>query len=251
MGNRKIKSRKQKLYNMIGCNLAKRSHKKTKRHNLAYNKKGGQAVSGAYTGYSASNTSYLNPYATKTGGGNPNLPYGNGSNPITPFNNEFPKGVSQPENLRGGQSHLNKISQPVIYGANMASGGKRRRRRGGNSGRWPDGLTGSPWGQSVSQWPGVDGISGDRNYLAYNNYQVDPQTQGIINGRALSGGKTRKLRGGGLLPQDLVNLGRQVMFGVGSAYNGLTGYHAPVNPMPWKDQLPNNPTLNSLEYYRL
>jgi hypothetical protein len=42
----------------------------------------------------------------------------------------------------------------------------------------------------------------------------------------------------------LINLGRQFQFGLGSAYNALAGYAAPVNPMPWRDQLPNKIPLN-------
>ena len=61
--------------------------------------------------------------------------------------------------------------------------------------------------------------------------------------------KSRKQRGGALdnfLSQDLINLGRQFEFGLGSAYNALTGYAAPVNPMPWKGQLPNTPSLSTI-----
>ena len=43
--------------------------------------------------------------------------------------------------------------------------------------------------------------------------------------------------GASAMPTDLTNLGRQFMFGVGSVYNGVMGQHAPVNPMPYKDQL--------------
>ncbi len=43
--------------------------------------------------------------------------------------------------------------------------------------------------------------------------------------------------GGGFIPQDLVNLGRDMMYNVNSAYNALNGYKAPVNPLPYKDQL--------------
>ena len=58
--------------------------------------------------------------------------------------------------------------------------------------------------------------------------------------------KTRKQRGGTLsnfIGQDLINLGRQFQFGVGSAYNALAGYQSPTNPMPWKGQMPNTPSL--------
>jgi hypothetical protein len=52
--------------------------------------------------------------------------------------------------------------------------------------------------------------------------------------------KNRKQRGGSLsnfLGQDLINLGRQLGHGVGTAFNALNGYPAPVNPLPWKGQL--------------
>ena len=58
------------------------------------------------------------------------------------------------------------------------------------------------------------------------------------------------MRGGALsnfFSQDLINLGRQTQFGVGSVYNGLTGYAAPVNPLPWKDQMPNLPNVTSIK----
>jgi hypothetical protein len=45
------------------------------------------------------------------------------------------------------------------------------------------------------------------------------------------------INGGGLVPQDLVNLGRDFMYNLNSAYNALNGYGAPVNPLPYKDQL--------------
>ena len=127
--------------------------------------------------------------------------------------------------------------------------------KGGNPGiPYPDGLVGKPWTPGISGWPGVDGIQGDRNYLALNNYHNDPQTAMIYTGANPPfsiGGKnrTRKQRGGTLsnfLTQDLLNLGRQFQFGVGSAYNALAGYSSPVNPMPWKDQLPNTASLNTM-----
>ena len=48
---------------------------------------------------------------------------------------------------------------------------------------------------------------------------------------------TKNKKGGALIPQDLINLGRDLTFNLGSAYNALNGYKAPVNPIPYKDQL--------------
>ena len=105
-------------------------------------------------------------------------------------------------------------------------------------------LIGSPWTGSVSDWPGVAGKDGQTNYFPLNTYPVDPQTQNIISERSdirMSGGKTKNhMRGGqGMIPQDLVNLGRSMVYGIGSAYNSLNGFPAPVNPLPYKDQLVN------------
>ena len=125
----------------------------------------------------------------------------------------------------------------------------------GNNGiPYPNGLAGSPWTPASSGWPGVDGIGGNRNYIAPNEYKVDPQTAMIATGAnrpfSIGGRRGRKQKGGStsnFLSQDLINLGRQIQFGVGNVYNGLLGYSAPVNPMPWKGQLQNTPSLASIK----
>jgi len=194
-------------------------------------------------------------------------------------------------------------------------------------------LVGSPWRPNVWGWPSVDGISGDRNYLDYNNYHVDPQTQviphnfntgysgGSVSRRNRRGGwvyktstssndeskdseessvntneekesptttttttgkkikkpvgkgvvgkgvvgkglkksrsasrrrhryrhKSSKINknklGGGLIPQDLVNIASDLQFNTGSAYNALNGYASPVNPAPYLGQMSQNPKL--------
>ena len=128
---------------------------------------------------------------------------------------------------------------------------KKRNMKGGNIGiPYPNGLVGAPFTPSnIGGWPGVDGISGDRNYSAQNMYLQDPQTaMKDLGNPPFSGGRRGKQKGGNLsnfMGQDLINLGRQFQFGLGSAYNALAGYSAPINPMPWKDQLPNRNMLNS------
>jgi len=126
----------------------------------------------------------------------------------------------------------------------------------GNNGiPYPNGLAGSPWSPALRDLPGVDGVDGNRNYLALNEYKVDPQTAMIANGAnppySVGGGKkSRKQKGGALsnfLTQDLINLGRQFQYGIGSTYNGLLGYSSPVNPMPWKGQLTNTTNLATLK----
>ena len=93
--------------------------------------------------------------------------------------------------------------------------------------------------------PGENGIGGDRNYLNQYNTNNDPQQQISMNN---SGYKTmnsmvggykydKKSKGGGLIPQDLVNLGRDFGYNFKTAYNALNGYSAPVDPLPYKGQL--------------
>ena len=89
--------------------------------------------------------------------------------------------------------------------------------------------------------PGVNGVS--RNYLSPYNTNNDPQLQMSMNNagyntkNSLVGGKKNKKFGGGLMPQDLVNLGRDYTYNFKSTYNALNGYKAPVDPSPYKGQL--------------
>jgi hypothetical protein len=112
-------------------------------------------------------------------------------------------------------------------------------------------LVGSPWTPKINDWPGVSGKDGQTNYFADNKYLVDPQRT-MISERDqqtyMAGGSSRKRRGGGIIPQDLVNLGRSMVYGLGSAYNTLNGYSGPVSPLPYKDQLINTPSSKALGY---
>ena len=61
-----------------------------------------------------------------------------------------------------------------------------------------------------------------------------------LRSRSRKSKSRRRKRGGlNLIPQDLVNLGRDISFNLGSSYNALNGYPAPANPLPYKDQLVN------------
>jgi len=112
-------------------------------------------------------------------------------------------------------------------------------------------VVGPAWTGAVSTWPGVSGVDGQTNNFALNSYPapVDVQTQSTserggsifpldnVKYLAKGGGRRKHIKkGGGLLPQDLVNMGRSISYGFGSAYNALNGYPAPVNPLPFKDQ---------------
>jgi hypothetical protein len=72
--------------------------------------------------------------------------------------------------------------------------------------------------------------------IKYNTYANDISRQ-----IKMSGGKkqkqTRKYKGGSILiPQDLVNLGRQLTTGLGNTYNTFNGLPLFKSPLPWKDQ---------------
>ena len=133
---------------------------------------------------------------------------------------------------------------------------------------YPNGLVGKPYANPTNL-PGANHIPGDANFYKLNTYKNDVSRQMVDVGAnppflgffGLGGGKgrkshkkmtkTKKQRGGTLsnfLGQDLINLGRQVGFGIGSAYNALNGYSAPTNPLPWKGQLPNTPNLNTIKH---
>ena len=119
-------------------------------------------------------------------------------------------------------------------------------------------FVGAPWTGSISNWPGVGGQDGVTNHFSLNKYVPFDPVAGVMQERAGSlflgeytGGskkkskkskkmsKMSKKRGGGLIPQDLVNFGRTFTYGLGSAYNSINGYQQPVNPLPYKDQLTN------------
>ena len=111
----------------------------------------------------------------------------------------------------------------------------------------PGPFTGQPWGPQTNEWPGMNGISGDRNYLSPVDVVTNPQQQMSMNDsgyvgkqNSMVGGNKKLKKGGGFFPQDLVNLGSGAMFNFKSAYNAMNGYNAPVDPSPYKGQLTGN-----------
>ena len=262
----KHKSKKQKMYRMRGC--SKTSTCKNKKY------LGGNKPAGLNLSYPYPSTTVPNPFLAYTGkGGNkieqPNLPQNiNGSNPIYPSSGPVSTG-------------FNFLNASVLKGGcgdamcSLGGGGGKHRVEckcsdcrpmhggmGNNGIPYPDGLVGNPWTASTGGWPGVDGIGGDRNYLALNTYSPnDVSRQMTATGAAppfsIGGAKMRKNRRGkqnggtlsNFLGQDLINLGRQFQFGLGSTYNALAGYSAPANPMPWKGQLPNTPSVSALKNF--
>ena len=271
--------RTQKFYKMKGCS----KKNKTKRH-LG----GGLAYTGKHI---ATQSNPFLAYTGKGGGDNitlkndimspniklPSNPYG--ANPALPNTGpEYIGNSTMPTNMgslsggscgcsnvmKGGSCGCSNVMKGGSCGCGVLNGGKRNKQKGGRT-LDPQGLVGAPWGASPAKWPGVDGVDGNRNYLAYNDYKVDPLTA-LINVGAnrpfLYGGRKKQSKGrrkrinkrktqrGGvmsnLLTQDFVNLGRQVQYGIGSTYNALNGYAAPTPVLPWQGQLPRTPNLNTM-----
>lgn len=121
-------------------------------------------------------------------------------------------------------------------------------QKGGQAGQ-----IGSPWGSNPYKWPGVDGISGDRNYIPLNEYKTDISRQMIstgpnppfsVGGKRSKSKRSRRRKSrrrskrtikkvGGFAGQDLINVGREFNYGINSAYNSVAGIKSPINPMPW------------------
>lgn len=262
----------QKMYKMKGC-----STKTRKNHlggnssdiNLAYPSNNVSTVPNpflAYTGKGGSNTNAVDKTIPNTG------PPSTGFNFLNPTGSQRGGcGCGLPI-MNGGTSggSCPTCSAPLINGGNKTTKagfvGHRTEckcssckiQKGGNNGiPYPNGLVGKSWTPAVDGWPGVDGVQGNRNYLAPNTYNNDSTMQIIATGAnppfSIGGKKRRgrKQRGGTLsnfLGQDLVNLGRQFQFGLGSTYNALAGYSSPINPMPWKEQLPNATNLRASDF---
>ena len=268
---KKTSRRKQKVYNMRGCSKTRKNYLGGSADApLAYTGKPIFSIPNpnlAYTGKGGATCGLSNPPMppSNPNGGNPTYPR---TDPATPpdgitFSNSGPQ--------RGGCG----CGVPIMTGGKRRKGGcgplcamgfmvggvrhrvgckcskcKSKMMKGGNPGiPYPNGLVGSPWTPSTSGWPGVDGIGGNRNYFPNNTYTNDVSRQMVnvgANPPFLHGGK-RKQKGGTLsnfMTQDLINLGRQFQFGLGSAYNALAGYSSPVNPLPWKDQFPTRTPFN-------
>ena len=276
---RKAKTYKkhQKIYKMKGCS------KKTRKNylggnnissgdvNLAYPSTNVPSVPNpflAYTGKGGACNDSLTPSLNiplNVGGVNKTVPStgplqntGLGTNFLNPQGSQHGGGCGCCGKIFGGSKKGRKGGCcPMCMAPLLMLGGKLQ--AGGNPGiPYANGLAGNAWSSSPSHWPGVDGVQGGRNYLALNTYNNDisrqmkdvgAQPPFLGGGRRSRKRRNRKQKGGALsnfMGQDLINLGRQLQFGVGSAYNALAGYAAPVNPLPWKGQLANTSNINTV-----
>ena len=167
--------------------------------------------------------------------------------------------ISRNRNRRGGGCGC---SAKLIGGGRMA--GMSVPPAMGGGGGIVNPFVGNAWAANAGRWPGVQGIAGVTNHFSPYDVTKDPNLQSIserdggifpqpvwtggrrhhIPASATTGGKrmSKRMRktGGGIIPQDLINGGRNIMYGLGSTYNAMAGYPAPVNPLPYKDQLMGN-----------
>jgi hypothetical protein len=202
-----------------------------------------------------SNVNGANPLYPNTG------PPFNGFNFLNPITNQRGGdcgcGVNGPP-MSGGSKHRNGCRCSVCKSKNRKMSGGSGCSTSNNGIPYPNGLVGNSY-DNPSNLPGANYIPGDANFYKMNSYSpvdISRQMLDIGANRPFLGfkggkGKTKKRSGGGFsnfLGQDFVNLGRQFGFGIGSAYNALTGYPAPTNPLPWKDQLPNTANLNTIKH---
>jgi hypothetical protein len=220
--NKRKHTRKQKLYNMYGCS---KQHKHTKSCYKKY--KGGAGCGSCGCPIAPLSASEMNRF-----GGNSLL--------------VEPCGVTGCKAILGtGQNGGNCGCETPMQLGGIAS-----------LPTIPGPFVGKPWGPEPNQWPGANFIQGDRNYNAPMSKVIDndPALKMQLNQYAIGGkrrnrnkSKKRSLnkKGGGLIPQDLVNLGRNFTYNLNSAYNILNGYKPPVDPMPYKGQLTqsSNPKL--------
>jgi hypothetical protein len=156
---------------------------------------------------------------------------------------------------RGGskkEGFIQDMMMPILGGAgtcntdNMPSGAS-----------YASGAMGPPWTPSPSSWPGVAGVQGSTNYLAYNNYSYPQADRMLINTEAIPfkyGGKSKKSKKNTFRKHmrkyktnkhknkrfqkgGLPSLG--ILTDVKNSWNTLRGNSQLPSPLPFKDQLEN------------
>ena len=261
MRYRKKSSKKQKMYKMKGCSHLAGKSSKLRCPVCGMKMKGGSPDAPlAYTGHAVNKVA--NPFLAYTGhkGGARQM----GGNKF-PYNNTH------------GILAVNKLPTGANLNASFQRGGGVVAGPAGISGYqpaafYPDGTVGNSWTPAVSGWPGVDGISSDRNFLSLNTYPNDPQTQNILSERTtsnygLKGGRSRRGRRGGkksrkakrggtllslnqMLPSDILNPLRSASYSVQGSVAAIQGRTQPPDPLPQNSQLVGSPSYNSLAMFR-
>jgi hypothetical protein len=270
------KSKKQKFYKMKGCSKKNKSRKHLGGSmNLAYTGKPIFSLPNPHLAYTGANTS-----STSSNINSSNMRTNtNAENPVYPNTGGLPTHQNwiNSSTLRGGScgGTCGLLQGGALKHRTGCKCSTCKGQKGGNGLPYgqglgpmkpilaPNGLTGQNWGANF-KWPGTNGVGGDFNHYSLNKYapvDISRQMQDIgaqppflgmgggkrkTKGKGKGKGKSRKQRGGGLsnfMYQDLVNVGRQFQYGLGSTYNALRGYESPVNPMPWQQPGLSNPSV--------
>ena len=277
--NKGKKTRKQKLFVMIGCSKKNKKSCRNKKVSTLGNESCPNCGPNCHCGVNCKcphpcpGTCYLNRRIKKQKGGSG---CGSCGCPLSPLSwnqmkmNKFgggfasyPKTLEQPVIIappKGGYQDIIGIHQK---GGSCSTCGQTpvMPQSGGNffksTGPMPGPIVGKEY--SMNNLPGEKGIGGDANYYKPYNTNNDPALQmsmndaGYLTKNSMVGGyiynkkSQSSKRGGGLIPQDLVNLGRDFSYNFKTAYNALNGYKAPVDPAPYKGQLTG--ALNNNRFY--
>jgi hypothetical protein len=271
--NKRKSSRKQKPIVMVGCSKKNKSCKNKKVFSTLSslsNKGCPNCGPNCHCGpnckcpHPCPGNCYLNRRMKKQRGGSG---CGSCGCPIAPLSTKqmnqfggnmgsYPEVLKQPvmPDIKGGYQGIVGVTQNggtcgacgqiSVVPSNMSGGGNFFKPIG----PIPGPIVGNNW--SINNLPGQKGISGDANYFEPYYLNNDPTRQmqwqdaGYLTKNSMVGGyrydkksDSSSKRGGGLIPQDLVNLGRDFGYNFKTAYNALNGYNAPVDPAPYKGQL--------------
>jgi len=230
--SRSRRSKKQTLWKMFGCATNMKGGGCDCNAGAPVLMNGGGACSGSMLAYPSGDIPRVNNLAYTGRGGRKNR----GGN-VDGDENEFDHNLNAA--IVGGTS-----------GDNMPMGAK-----------YPSGTVGSPWGPSYSNWPGVNGIQGDKNFYMLNPYNNQPDYSPSIQDRttpAMSTGGSRKYKKSkknkkmntfrkhlhsckyiGMNKRNKVGglpaLG--IMTDIKNTFNALRGNTQIVSPLPFNNQL--------------
>lgn len=255
--NRKSRSRrskKQTLWNMFGCATNMKGGDCGCTAGAPALMNGGGACSGSILAYPSCNIPRVNNLAYTGTGGRKNRG-GNGDGDVDVDKRKF--GVNT------GFDY--DINASIVGGGgsscdNMPMGAK-----------YPSGTVGSTWGSYYSNWPGVNGIQGDKNFYMLNPYNNQPDYSPSIQETttpAMSTGGSRKYRKVkksnknrktntfrkhsysrkyvGLNKRNkvggLFELG--ILTDIKNTFNALNGNPQLVSPLPFNDQLNQSNNCN-------
>uniref|UniRef100_A0A6C0EDU0 Uncharacterized protein n=1 Tax=viral metagenome TaxID=1070528 RepID=A0A6C0EDU0_9ZZZZ len=246
----KNKSRKQRLWKMNGC--AKRA-----------NMRGGCATCGCGT---PANNNMMMTGGCGCGAQANNMMMGGGvcAGDILAYSPDYKYSCN--DNLaysgKGGRVESNFLTKkrsesqsqfidnnlPMLFGG----GGTCNSDNMPSGGLYPSGAMGSPWTSNPSTWPGVAGVQGSTNYLAYNNYPYPQADRMLMNTEAIPfkyGGKSKKHTFRKHMRKYKTNKNKKnqkgglpslgILTELKNTWNTLRGNNQIASPLPFNNQLEN------------